>query len=176
MKPNIDFFFKQTTWYNDRYSGLHTGHPTARKHCVSIGNNASWAGACPWRHRALEPGAFLCLFSCLLTRLLSCLGVFLWSLKSKPSCGPCGSCLTSPLFSGHRTSLKRPRMSAQRKRDTVQWELHCFEAILLWDLAISRAKELPPSYQLHRAVRYFPPTPSLAHKSMSPQRTSFKYT
>lgn len=52
----------------------------------------------PWRHRALEPGAVLCVFSCLQTRLHACLGVFFWSLKSIPSCGLCGSGL-NPLLS-----------------------------------------------------------------------------
>lgn len=72
--------------------------------------------------------------------------------------------------------IKKAQNVSQRKCDAVQWVLHCFEAVLLWDLAISRAKELPPAHQLHSAVSYFPPRPSLPHKSMSRQRTSFKYT
>lgn len=50
-------------------------------------------------------------FSCLLLWLPACLGAFCWFLKSVPSCGSVSSCLTSLVFSGYRTSLKRLKIS-----------------------------------------------------------------
>ena len=108
---------------------------------------------------------------------LACLGVFLWSLKWTSSCGPCSSRLTSPLFSVHRRSFKRLRISAGE----VWWgsSVRCIvlKPCWFWALAISGATELPLVHQLYSTVRrrYFPPSPSLPNKTMPFPRTSFRY-
>lgn len=105
MIPVLDIWNKQAQ-HDDGYNQWHAHRTSENKEtlCVNIGSNTQSRSVSrgPWRHRALEPGAFLCVFSCLQTRLHACLGVFFGSLKSTASCGLCGPVWgpRSPLTTG----------------------------------------------------------------------------